>query len=171
MTVNYLAAKTRVLVATLSVIVFGLSLWAGAQDMPRTPAGTSTAQPGVERPKEPAMPPGSGHPPALSAKLVDAEKHAKEQAASVEVTVAGIQIIDPAAVNEQPKEGQGHFHYQLDSGPLIATTAPKLSFHELSAGEHKITVRLVGNDHQPLGPQETLTVSILKGKSDRAQRQ
>jgi hypothetical protein len=116
------------------------------------------------------MPPGSGHPLALSAKLVDAEKHAKEQAATVEVTVAGIQIIDPAAVNEQPKEGQGHFHYQLDSGPLIATTAPKLSFHELSAGEHKITVRLVSSDHQPLGPQETLTVSIPKGKNDRAQR-
>jgi hypothetical protein len=170
MSVTYLAPNTRVLVAVLSAIVFGLSLWAGAQERAGTSEETSTAQPAMERQKEHATQPGGGHPPALSAKLVDAEKHAKEQAASVEVTVAGIQLIDPAAVNEQPKEGQGHLHYQVDHGPLIATTAPKLSFHELSAGEHKITVKLVGNDHQPLGPQETLTVSILEGKHNRVQR-
>lgn len=170
MNVTYLAPGRRLLVAVLSAIVFGLSLWVAAQERPGTSEGASTAQPTMERHKEHATQPGSGHLPALSAKLVDAEKHAKEQAASVEVTVVGIQITDPAAVNEQPKEGQGHLHYQLDQGPLIATTAPKLSFHELSAGEHKITVKLVGNDHQPLGPQETLTITIPKGKNDRAQR-
>jgi hypothetical protein len=36
----------------------------------------------------------------------------------------------------------------------------KLSFHELSSGEHKIVVMLAGNDHKPLGPQETLTVTV-----------
>jgi len=167
---SYPATKMRASVSVLSAIVLGFSLWAGAQERPRTSEGTSTAQSGIERQKEQATQQGSGHPAALSAKLVDADKHAKEQAASVEVTVAGIQIIDPAAVREQPKEGQGHLHYQVDHGPLIATTAPKLSFHELSAGEHKITVKLVGNDHQPLGPQKILTVRIPEGKDDRAQR-
>jgi hypothetical protein len=103
--------------------------------------------------------------------LIDPEKKAQEQTATVEVKVAGIELIDSGAVNEQPQQGQGHLHYQVDEGPVIATTVTKLSFHELSAGPHKITVTLVGNDHQPLGPKEMLTVTISKGPSDRAQRQ
>jgi hypothetical protein len=170
MTAMYVTTKARASIGMLIAVVFGLSLWVSAQNIPRTSEVSSTAQPGMEQQKGQATQPGSGHPPALAAKLIDAEKHAKEQAASVEVTVVGIQIIDPAAVNEQPQQGQGHLHYQVDNGPLIATTAPKLSFHELSAGEHKITVRLVGNDHQPLGPQEILTVTIPKDRSNRAQR-
>jgi hypothetical protein len=88
----------------------------------------------------------------------------------VEVKVTGIQLVDSAAVHEQPQQGQGHLHYQVDSGPLIAMTTTKLSFHELSSGSHKITVMLVANDHQALGPRETLTVSIPPTNGDRAQR-
>jgi hypothetical protein len=84
--------------------------------------------------------------------------------------VAGIQLIDPAAVNEQPQQGQGHLHCQVDNGPVIATTTTKLRFHELSLGSHEITVMLVGNDHQPLGPRETLTVNIPPANGDRTQQ-
>ena len=84
----------------------------------------------------------------------------KSKAATVDVKVTGIAIIDPAKVKEQPRKGQGHFHYQVDDGPIIATTAPKLSFHGLTPGQHKIVVMLAGNDHNPLGPQETLNVTI-----------
>jgi hypothetical protein len=108
--------------------------------------------------------------PTLSAQLLDANKKAQEQTATVEVQVAGIQLMDPAAVHEEPQRGQGHLHYQVDTGPLIATTTTKLSFHELSSGSHKITVMLVGNDHQALGPRETLTVTIPPVNGDRAQR-
>jgi hypothetical protein len=89
----------------------------------------------------------------------------------VEVQVAGIQLVDSAKVNERPAQGQGHLHYQVDNGPAVATATTKLSFHELSAGQHKITVMLVGNDHKPLGVQETLTVTIPQGKEGRARRQ
>lgn len=98
--------------------------------------------------------------PTLTSTLVDPEKKAKEKAATVEVKVTGIEIIDPAKVNETPHAGQGHFHYQLDGGPIIATTAPKLSFHELTPGDHKLVVTLAGNDHKPLGPQQTLDIKI-----------
>lgn len=98
--------------------------------------------------------------PTLTATLVDAEKKAKQKAATVEVKTTGIELIDPAKVNEQPKAGQGHLHYQVDSGPIIATTTTKLSFHGLTAGAHKIQVTLAGNDHNPLGPQQTLEVMI-----------
>lgn len=96
----------------------------------------------------------------LTATLVDAEKKAAQKAATVEVKVSGIKLIDPGTVNEMAKAGQGHLHYQVDDGPVIATPATKLSFHGLTSGEHKIVVVLAGNDHNPLGPQQTLTVKI-----------
>lgn len=98
--------------------------------------------------------------PTLTAKLVDAEKKAQQKAATVDVKVTGVKIIDPAQANEKPVAGQGHLHYQVDDGPIIATTAMKLSFHGLTPGAHKIVVTLAGNDHNPLGPQQTLEVTI-----------
>lgn len=98
--------------------------------------------------------------PTMVAKLVDPEKKAQGKSATVDVKVTGLKLTDPAAVNEKPMAGQGHVHYQVDDGPVIATTTTKLSFHGLTPGQHKIVVMLAGNDHNPLGPQETLTVTI-----------
>ena len=96
----------------------------------------------------------------LTAVLVDPEAKAQKKEATVKVTVTGATMTDPAIAKEKPKTGQAHLHYRVDSGPIIATTSTKLSFHELTPGEHKITVVLSANDHSPLGPQETLTVRI-----------
>lgn len=96
----------------------------------------------------------------LKARLIDPEKKAKEKTATVEVTVGGVALTDPAKVGEKPIKGEGHLHYRVDDGPVIATTTTKLSFHELTPGVHKILVVLAANDHSPLGPQETLTVTI-----------
>jgi len=97
---------------------------------------------------------------SMSAKLVDPTARAKKQAAAVQVAVKGVRIVDPALSGEKPIKGQGHLHYQVDDGPVIATTAPKLSFHGLKPGAHTITIALAANDHSPLGPQEKLTVTI-----------
>ena len=48
----------------------------------------------------------------------------------------------------------------VDSGPVIATPASKLSFHGLTAGNHTIIVTLVGNDHKPRGPQQNIAIVI-----------
>jgi hypothetical protein len=98
--------------------------------------------------------------PGLDASLRDADKLAQKGSATVEVRASGIELVDPASVQEQPHDGEGHLHYRVDEGPVIATTAPKLSFHELAPGLHRIEVSLVGNDHQPLGPTETLSVRV-----------
>jgi len=97
---------------------------------------------------------------SLSAELVDARQKAQQKAATVQVRVSGVQVLDPAASGERPQPGQAHFHYQLDDGPIIATTAPKLSFHELSPGRHTISVVMADNAHRPLGPRQTLSVTI-----------
>ena len=96
----------------------------------------------------------------MTATLVDPEKKAQQKAATVEVKTTGIDLIDPAKANEVAKPGQGHLHYQVDGGPVIATPATKLSFHGLASGKHQIVIMLAGNDHSPLGPQQTLEVTI-----------
>ena len=100
--------------------------------------------------------------PSMTAKLIDPEKKAAGRAATVEVTVSGVELVDPAMSMEKPAPGQGHLHYQVDKGPVVATPSAKLSFHELTPGSHTILVVLAGNDHKPLGPQQTLTVTIPK---------
>jgi hypothetical protein len=98
--------------------------------------------------------------PTLTAKLVDEATKSKKKEATVQATVSGLEIVDPATVNEVPKEGQGHIHYQFDDGPVIATTVTKLSFHMLKPGKHTIKVTLAGNDHKSLGKEQTLNVDI-----------
>jgi hypothetical protein len=107
-----------------------------------------------------AKPGGAGGAASLTARLVDAEKKASKREATVEASASGIQIVDPASTGEKAVPGQGHFHYRLDGGPIIATTSDKLSFHELSPGKHTISVVLAGNDHKPLGPEKKLYVDI-----------
>ena len=119
-------------------------------------ASTTTATPAHANVKKHA----SATAVKLSAIFVDKEKKAQEKTATVKVTVTGIKLIDPAEVNEKPMAGQGHLHYQVDDGPVIATPAPKLSFHGLTSGTHTIKVMLAANDHSPLGPEETLSVTI-----------
>jgi hypothetical protein len=107
-----------------------------------------------------AQAPAASIKPAMTAKLVDPEKKAAERGATVEVTVSGVQLTDPATADEKAAAGQAHLHYQVDKGPVIATTATKLSFHELTPGSHTIVVILAGNDHKPLGPRQQLTVNV-----------
>jgi hypothetical protein len=132
-------------VTILSVFAMACSMVVTAQYASSSKPKTTAAQKGT---------------PTLTAKLVDGEKKAQQKAATVDVKVTGIKLIDPATVNEKAATGQGHLHYQVDDGPIIATTTTKLSFHGLAPGPHKIVVMLAGNDHNPLGPQETLNVTI-----------
>lgn len=107
-----------------------------------------------------AQAPAGGMKPSIMAKLIDADKKAASGNATVEVTTSGIELVDPTISMEKPVPGQGHLHYQLDKGPVIATPTAKLSFHELAPGAHTILVMLVGNDHKPLGPQQQLSVMV-----------
>lgn len=102
----------------------------------------------------------AAHSASLKATLVDAAKKAQGKTATVQVTVSGVKLIDPDTTHGQPKNGEGHLHYKLDNGPVIATTALKLSFHDLSSGQHTLVVMLAGNNHAALGPQESLTINI-----------
>ncbi|MBI3297960.1 MAG: hypothetical protein HYZ75_07345 [Elusimicrobia bacterium] len=108
-------------------------------------------------PNDSMRPPGE---PGLSIKLIDPDRNAHQRTATLSVQVREVQLVDPASAKETAVRGQGHLHYQVDSGPIIATTATKLSFHELTPGLHSFRVNLAGNDHLPLGLSQTVSVTI-----------
>ncbi len=97
---------------------------------------------------------------SLSASLADEQAQAQKRQAVVKVRVNGLRLVDPAAVGEKARSGEGHISYRVDEGPLIETTSTTLSLRDLDSGSHEITVLLSGNDHAPLGPSQTLEVTI-----------
>ena len=98
--------------------------------------------------------------PSLAARLIDERRNAAKEAASVEVTVRGVRLVDPSLSSKARGPIEGHLHYQLDGGAVIATTASQLSFHELSPGEHKISIHLIDGNHIPIGMPVVLTVRV-----------
>jgi len=129
-----------------------MSPWALAQplDAPSTDPAATKAAKGAE----------AGGKPALRARLIDPEKKASKRGATVQAEALNVNIIDPAVAGERPAPGQAHFHYQVDTGPVVASTVSKLSFHELAPGPHLITVTLAGNDHQPIAAPVVLSVRV-----------
>jgi hypothetical protein len=112
--------RLLVLLSVLSLVLLGIGHSADAQERCGTP--------------QPQGAKAAGHPSALTATLVNPEHHAKEHAATVQVSVAGVVMVDPATVKEEPKDGQGHLHYQVDNGPVVATTATRAAHHCGHAG-------------------------------------
>src|SRR5262245_19005475 len=97
----------------------------------------------------------------IEAKLIPPTKpNPNDLSRTVEVDVKGVDIVHAAKAKEEPKKGQGHLHYQLDSNPTVATTSKKLSFYGLTPGQHVVKVSLAGNDHQPLGPSQQVRLHV-----------
>jgi len=142
---------------TACTLLLAAALLAPALPVSAQPIDAPSTDPAASMPATRGM---ATDQPTLKAVLVDQQKKAAKREATVQVTVSGINIVDPAVAGEKPKRGEGHFHYQVDGGPVVATTAPKLSFHELSPGSHAISVILAGNDHKPLMPPVALQVKV-----------
>lgn len=144
--------RTGALIFTLCAMMISLSLVVAlavaAHVEPATSKGSPSARNVVAQ---------SG---SLTAALVDPAANAKEKTATVKVQVTGVKLIDPALTNKRPTKGQGHLHYRVDGGPVIATTTTKLSFHELTPGKHQIVVMLANNDHSPTGLEQTLEITV-----------
>lgn len=120
------------------------------------PAPAPEAVPGVSQVKDTQ----GGGMVTFEAKLVNPAVKAKDKTATVEVKVEASHMVDPDSTDGKPHTGQRHLHYQLDNGPIVATTATKLSFHNLTPGQHTIKVSLAENDHTPVGRENVLTITI-----------
>ncbi len=97
---------------------------------------------------------------SFEAKLVDQEANSSKHSAVVEVKASGLTLIDPVLSSKMNTTPEGHFHYQVDNGFIIATPVNKLAFHNLTSGQHQIAVSLADNDHKPIGQPQVLMVTI-----------
>lgn len=102
----------------------------------------------------------SGMGPLLIAKLTDRDQNARRHQAVVTVDTDGVRIVDPRAVNHQPKRDEAHIQYRLDNGPVENSTAQTWTFHHLSSGEHRIRVALVSSDYHQMGKEQVLKVRV-----------
>lgn len=129
------------------------------EDLREAPGRTLPTAPGTRGAQ---AAPGWAHPVNITVSLVDQVEKARRGEATVQVRADGMTIIDPADAREKSVPGQGHLHYKVDNGPVIATTATKLSFHELTPGRHTIEVTPAGNDHKPVGPVQRVELLITR---------
>jgi len=146
------SVRTLALIVTLCALMVLLSLTVALAVAAHVEPATNDSKPAASSPVA-----QSG---TLTASLVDPAASAKEKTATVKVQVTGVKLIDPALTNKRPTKGQGHLHYRVDDGPVIATTTTKLSFHELTSGKHQIVVMLANNDHSPTGLGQTLEITV-----------
>lgn len=102
----------------------------------------------------------SGAPVTMYSSILVDQAGDRQDAATVTVNIEGLRLVEPSAAPQPARPGEGHLHYRVDRGPVIATSAAQLTFRELAAGSHVITVQLVGTDHRPLGPVQTLTAQM-----------
>ncbi len=76
---------------------------------------------------------------------------------TIKLNITDFQLVD-FRTNTSPKKGEGHVHAWLDSDTSDPNAAFKLiegntiTFDKVPAGEHKLTVQLVENNHRPIQP-------------------
>jgi hypothetical protein len=102
-------------------------------------------------------------------KLADPAQNAKLRRAVVQLHLTGFQLIDPTAAVGQSAKNQGHFHFQVDDGQIIESTSTEFVINDLSPGQHKIKVMLVGNDHNSVSTIETFGITVPEDKDDLVQ--
>jgi hypothetical protein len=66
---------------------------------------------------------------------------------------SGVPLAEMGRHPEANRPGEGHLHFMLDLQPLVVhERAEPYTFRDVAAGEHRLVVELVNNDHSSLDP-------------------
>jgi hypothetical protein len=90
--------------------------------------------------------------------------------------------LDPKAVGKQKVANRGHLHFQMDhgtfdypkysgangqlavklgiAGKYSPSVTPSITYKHLPKGKHTLFVFLANNDHSPVGPRASVTVTV-----------
>jgi hypothetical protein len=96
--------------------------------------------------------------PMLRATLRDKDKNAQKHAAQVEVETRNFGLVNLGV--SYGGSDVGLLEYQVDQGPVLATTDTEAMFRDLTPGKHTITVSLVNTEYKDLGAKAELEVDI-----------
>jgi hypothetical protein len=135
---------------------------------PTTPAPTPVP-PTTTPPTTPAPAPAPA--PAVKINSPAAGTTITGTSVTIDVTPSNFQVVAPGAPNAA---NQGHIHYYLDvtiptdptkgavtaAGTYQAVQTTTANWTNLTPGQHTLGVQLVNNDHKPLVPPVTATVTI-----------
>jgi hypothetical protein len=102
----------------------------------------------------------AGLGPTLIVKLLNSKVNALNHKAVIEVQTDGVKLVNPAAVNYEPRFDEAHIQYRLDSGPIQDTTSNTWTFENVSTGEHLLRVALATSDGHQLGRQKSLKLKV-----------
>jgi hypothetical protein len=120
----------------------------------------ATGSPSNQLPDRTTLAGQAGLGPVLIVRLIDPKANAQNHKAVIEVQTDGLKLVDPAAVNHEPRLDEAHIQYRLDNGPIQNTTSKTWIFENLSAGNHLIRVALATSDDHQLGREKSLRLKV-----------
>jgi hypothetical protein len=150
--------------------------------VPLAACGSSDKHPSSSQPSASSAPASN---PTVSLKGV-ADSQTVGPAFTAKAAVRGF-VLDPEAVGMAPTTGRGHLHFSLDNGKFdrakysgpngklaeqlgtdgkySPAVAPQISYHDIPAGKHTLSVRLANNDHSDEGAQAKVTFTVADSQT------
>jgi len=95
----------------------------------------------------------------IRARLRDQSALARKDSAVVEVEVQNV-FLDRFNPHPGNPSQRGLLRYQLDKHPPVATAQTRRRFDHLGAGEHTITIAVIGDDKRPITPRVKLHLEV-----------
>jgi hypothetical protein len=146
----------------LSLLTFlMLSGCTASQSTTASPKATATLTP------QPSLPPAAGSSPSFQIAGLQNGDVVSQGDLSLQVILSNFTLIDRNTDQKSNGHG-GHIHYWLDTNPTDPGAAVQIDkdpehilLPNLTAGQHILTVKLVGTDHQPITETTTNIISFL----------
>jgi hypothetical protein len=162
--------KLRILAALMCAAMLALGLAACGDDNKTSSTGAADSATSSSKPTVEIMTPASGS-------TIGGQLTAKVDLKNFE--------IDDKAVGMSAQDGKGHLHFSLDNGKYdrpkysgangdlavklgtdgkySPAVAPEITYRNLPAGEHTLTVFAANNDHSDVGAKDSVKFTVKEG--------
>jgi hypothetical protein len=130
---------------------------------------SASPKPTATRTPQPSLPPAAASTPSFQIKGLQNGDVVSQGDLSLQLILSNFTLVDRNTDQKQKPNGiEGHIHYWLDTNPTDPGAAVQIDkdpehilLPNLSAGQHILTIKLVGTDHQPITETTTNIISFL----------
>jgi hypothetical protein len=128
---------------------------------------TATPKPTVALTPAPSLPPVVGATPSFQVEGLHNGDVVSQGDLNLQVILSNFTLVD-RNTDQKSNGNEGHIHYWLDTNPTDPGSAVQIDkdpehilIPNLTAGQHILTIKLVGTDHQPITETTTNIISFL----------
>jgi hypothetical protein len=128
---------------------------------------TASPKPTAAVTPQPSLPPAAGSTPSYQIEGLHNGDVVSQGDISLQVILSNFTLVD-RNTDQKSNGNEGHIHYWLDTNPTDPGAAVQIDkdpehimLSNLTAGQHILTVKLVGTDHQPISETTTNIISFL----------